>query len=68
LAVRLPHGTFISHSIPEYCDTAGFDAGIFEREIAYEECSSGRRFSVGLGTRLPALECQAFAHLVGRRF
>ncbi len=33
LAVRLPHGVFISHSIPENCDTQPFDATIFGRAL-----------------------------------
>ncbi len=33
LAVRLPHGEFISHSIPEDADSPGFDKTIFTRPI-----------------------------------
>jgi hypothetical protein len=33
LAVRLPHGIFISHSIPEGVDTRDFDKTIFTREL-----------------------------------
>jgi hypothetical protein len=33
LAVRMPGGIFISHSIPERCDTNRFDATIFNRQV-----------------------------------
>jgi len=68
LAVRLPHGVFISHSIPEWCDTRGFDAGIFEREIAYEECfERSGVFQLVWGRDYRPLNAQAFANLVGAR-
>ncbi len=33
LAVRLPGGVFICHSLPEQVDTRGFDASIFKRPL-----------------------------------
>lgn len=33
LAVRLPGGVFVSHSIPERCDSRRFDVGVFNRPI-----------------------------------
>ena len=33
LAVRLPGGVFVSHSLPENCDTRKFDKSIFTREL-----------------------------------
>lgn len=33
LAVRTPGGVFISHSLPEHCDTGEFDESIFTRRL-----------------------------------
>jgi hypothetical protein len=33
LAIRLPHGVFISHSVPEHVDTRKFDKTIFTRKL-----------------------------------
>ena len=37
LAVRLPHGVFISHSIPENCDQRRFDTSILQRKLQFSE-------------------------------
>jgi hypothetical protein len=37
LAVRLPGGVFVSHSIPQGTDTSPFDMGIFDRELETED-------------------------------
>jgi hypothetical protein len=37
LAIRLPGGIFVSHSVPEDVDTRGFDRSIFTRQIEPEE-------------------------------
>jgi hypothetical protein len=68
LAVRLPHGVFISHSIPEYCDSQGFDAEIFDREIGFSEYfEQGGIFQLVWGRDHRRENAQAFAELVGAR-
>jgi len=66
LAVRLPNGVFISHSIPEFCDSRNFDVGIFERKIAYAEYFERTGvFQLVWGRDYRELNAQAFAELVG---
>jgi hypothetical protein len=68
LAVRLPHGIFVSHSIPESCDTRPFDATIFDREISYTEYfERSGVFQLVWGRDYRQLNAQAFAELVGAR-
>jgi hypothetical protein len=68
LAVRLPFGEFISHSIPEWCDTRGFDMSVFERKIAYEEFfERSGVFQLVWGRDYRPLNAQAFAKLVGAK-
>jgi hypothetical protein len=68
LAVRLPHGEFVSHSIPEFCDTRGFDASVFEREIRDEEYFERTSvFQLVWGRDYRASNARAFADLVGAR-
>ena len=68
LAVRLPHGEFISHSIPENCDTQGFDTDVFNREISYTEYfEQAAIFQLVWGRDYRRENAQAFADLVGAR-
>src|SRR3972149_2985846 len=68
LAVRLPHGVFISHSIPENCDTQAFDVGIFDREISYAEFfENSGVFQLVWGRDYRRENARAFAELVGAR-
>jgi hypothetical protein len=68
LAVRLPHGVFVSHSIPEFCDARGFDTSVFEREIPYAEYfERSGVFQLVWGRDYRQLNAQAFAKLVGAR-
>jgi hypothetical protein len=68
LAVRLPHGEFISHSIPEFCDSRGFDTSIFEREISYQEYfERSGVFQLVWGRDYRPPNAEAFAKLVGAR-
>jgi hypothetical protein len=68
LAVRLPHGEFISHSIPEYCDTQEFDADIFSRELSYSVYfEQSGIFQLVWGRDNRPENAQAFAQLVGAR-
>jgi len=41
LAVRLPTGVFISHSVPEAVDAREFDAGVLDRPLAPSDLSEG---------------------------
>ncbi len=68
LAVRLPHGVFISHSIPEKCDERHFDASIFSRElddVDYFERTGV--FELVWGRDYREENARAFAELVGAR-
>ncbi|MBN2578417.1 MAG: metallophosphoesterase [Pirellulales bacterium] len=66
LAVRLPHGIFVSHSIPEACDTRPFDATIFDREIGYMEYfEQSGVFHLVWGRDYRQENARAFAELVG---
>jgi hypothetical protein len=68
LAVRLPHGVFISHSIPEKCDERRFDVSIFTRElddIDYVERTG--IFELVWGRDYREENARAFADLVGAR-
>lgn len=38
LAVRLPWGAMISHSLPDQADRRGFDPAVLRRELAKEDC------------------------------
>jgi hypothetical protein len=68
LAVRLPHGEFISHSIPEDCDTQDFDADIFHRELGYGEYfEQSGIFQLVWGRDQRRENACAFAELVGAR-
>jgi hypothetical protein len=68
LAVRLPHGEFIAHSIPEACDSQGFDPDIFNREISYTEYfEQSDIFQLLWGRDYRLENAQAFAELVDAR-
>jgi hypothetical protein len=68
LAIRLPHGEFISHSIPENCDAQTFDAGIFSRELNYSEFFENTGvFQLVWGRDFRRENARAFAELVGAR-
>ena len=68
LAVRLPHGVFVSHSIPEKCDERPFDVSIFSREL--EEIDFFERtgiFELVWGRDYREENARAFAEQVGAR-
>ena len=68
LAVRMPHGEFISHSIPERCDSQPFDVEVFNREISYSEYfEQSAIFQLVWGRDHRRENAQAFADLVGAR-
>lgn len=68
LAVRLPHGEFISHSIPENVDRSGFDKSIFARPLdpvaLYERSAV---FELLWGRDYRAENARAFAKTVDAR-
>lgn len=66
LAVRLPHGVFISHSLPERVDCAGFAADILDRPLeAADWQPGGPVFKFVWGRDYRAANAEAFAKLVG---
>jgi hypothetical protein len=68
LAVRLPHGVFMSHSIPEWLDSRQFDQTIFSRELdPMEFYDRGEVFQLVWGRDYRLLNAQAFAEAVGAR-
>ena len=66
LALRLPCGAFITHTLPENVDTTGFDKGIFQRKLDVHEF--GERtpfFELVWGRDYREANAEAFAQLVG---
>ena len=58
LAVRLPGGVFVSHSVPEKADTDRFDKTDFHSPARLDGILRPlEHFRPGLGTRLPSGEC-----------
>ena len=68
LAVRLPQGVFISHSLPEDVDTVGFDPSVFTRELTAEDYAEwGEVFRLVWGRDYRGENARAFARLVGAK-
>jgi hypothetical protein len=68
LAVRLPYGVFVSHSIPENCDGQEFDADVFNRQISYSEYfEQSAIFQLVWGRDYRVENARAFAEIVGAR-
>ena len=69
LAIRLPGGIFLSHSIPQRVDQRGFDARLFERPLDPEEYQQHRGpvFELVWGRDYRPENARAFAQLVGAR-
>jgi hypothetical protein len=68
LVVRLPHGVFISHSIPEKVDVRRFDMTVFAQPL--EEIEFSQRsgiFDLVWGRDYRAENAAAFAQLVGAK-
>lgn len=64
-AVRMP-GVFITHSVPEQCDTVRFDKSIFTRAIdPMEFFEKGAVFDLVWGRDYRQENADAFANLVG---
>lgn len=65
-AIRLPGGVFISHSIPERCDSQRFDSSIFSRSIdPVEFFNRTSIFDLVWGRDYRPENAKAFARLVG---
>jgi len=68
LAVRLPQGVFISHSLPEEVDRVGFDASVFTRELTADDYGErGDAFRLVWGRDYRGANARAFAQLVGAK-
>ncbi len=68
LAVRLPGGLFISHSIPQSVDGQPFDASIFSRKLDDADwLEQAEIFELVWGRDYRQENAQAFADLVGAR-
>jgi hypothetical protein len=65
LAVRLSNGVFISHSLPEKCDTEPFDPAVFDRELTSADWRTGSAvFRLVWGRDFRAANAHAFARQV----
>ncbi len=68
LAVRLPQGVFISHSLPEEVDTTGFDPSLFTRKLTPEDFAEWSDvFRLVWGRDYRGENARAFAQLVGAK-
>lgn len=68
LAVRLPGGVFVCHTLPERCDSRAFDQGILERPLeAPELLEHGDVFNLLWGRDYRAENAKAFAKQVGAK-
>jgi hypothetical protein len=66
LAIRLPGGVFLSHSIPERTDQRGFDAALFKRSLKKAEYQrhEGPLFDMVWGRDYRPENARAFAQAV----
>ena len=65
LAVRLPHGVFLSHTIPERVQEHGFDISLLERETTDEDLlERSGLFAMVWGRDFRQQNAEAFAQLV----
>jgi hypothetical protein len=68
LAIRLPSGVFICHSLPAETDSRGFDAGVFERALtAGDIAEGGAAFRLTWGRDYRQQNADAFAQLIDAR-
>ena len=68
IAVRMPEGIFISHSIPAKTDSRGFDVTLFDREVEIGDfIEGGPGFDLVWGRDYRPQNADAFAKLVGAR-
>jgi hypothetical protein len=68
LAVRLPGGLFISHSLPECLDQVGFDKGVLDRPLEFSDCRErGSVFNMLWGRDYRSENAEIFSRLVGAK-
>jgi hypothetical protein len=68
LAVRLPGGVFVCHSIPERADIRAFDRGVFDRPLEQADLlEMGPVFDLVWGRDYRPENARAFAKLVGAK-
>jgi hypothetical protein len=68
LAVRLPQGVFIAHSLPEGVDRRGFDPSVLGRELNPDDCREDAEvFRLVWGRDYRRANAQAFLKLVGAK-
>ena len=68
LAIRLPGGVFVSHTIPEAVDTRGFDISLLHRELRNEDYQGhSALFDLLWGRDYRPENARAFAALVHAR-
>jgi hypothetical protein len=68
LTIRLPHGVFISHSLPDGVDRRGFDPSVLLRELRPEDCAEQADvFRLLWGRDYRRENARAFAELIGAR-
>jgi hypothetical protein len=68
LAVRLPQGVFISHSVPERVGAGGFDPSVFSRELTAADYDDGSDvFQLVWGRDYRRENARGFAKLVGAK-
>jgi hypothetical protein len=68
LAVRLPHGVFVAHSLPESSDARDFDPSVLDRTLTPADCTEhGDVFRMLWGRDYRRANALAFTKLLGVR-
>jgi hypothetical protein len=68
LAVRMPTGVFVSHSVPDHCDTRGYDTSVFTRPLETADYREhGPVFDLVWGRDYRQANAEAFARTVGAK-
>jgi hypothetical protein len=68
LAIRLPRGVFIAHSLPDGVDRRDFDPSVLLRELRPEDCAEGADvFRLLWGRDYRRENARAFAERIGAR-
>ena len=68
LAVWLPHGVLVAHSLPEFSDAKEFDASVLDRALTPADCAEhGDVFRMLWGRDYRRLNALAFTEQVGAR-
>ncbi len=68
LAVRLPWGAMITHSLPEHVDRLGFDPAVLQRDLTIDDCGEGTdAFRLLWGRDYRRENAEAFCKLLGAK-